>query len=104
VTTDELFAEFFDHLGACPDVPPGFVEHCRIRERAGRDLFGDEYLRRDNELEATEEAADFAIYMMLFLLRRRAEGREEDRSRALEAARHVAIGWRLALELHHGEP
>lgn len=99
LANDRTFNEFFGYLAELPDVPTGFVEQCRARERAGRLTFGNSFHGRDNEIEATEEAADFAIYMMLGQLKRRRLGRPEDRAKALEASRLVARAWQLAMEL-----
>jgi hypothetical protein len=99
LSTDSNFDEFFDHLSQSPDVPQAFVEHCRYRERAGRPVFGNRFHGRNNEREAAEEVADFAIYMLLGQLKRRRLGLPENRAKAMEAARHAAIAWRLAWEL-----
>lgn len=99
LSSDENFAEFFDHLLTSPDVHANFVNHCRAREVAGRDTFGLAYLSRENELEATEEVADYGIYLYLAMLRRKREGREVNWAKALEATRHAAIAHQLALEL-----
>lgn len=98
-SSDETFAEFFDHLACSPDVEAAFVEHCRMREEAGRPVFGQSFHRRNNEREAMEEVADFANYMLFGCLKRRRLGSEEQRAKAMEAARHAAIAWKLAVEI-----
>jgi hypothetical protein len=99
LSTDENVSEFFDLVAPSPDVHDHFIQHCRDRERAGRDEFGLSYLIRDNEHEAMEEVADFAIYMYLTGLQRRRQGRYHHEAKALEAVRHAAIAHRLAAEL-----
>lgn len=96
--TDANVWAFFNRLaeGMFPneiELPPwfeSFREHATRREAHGRHAFGHEYLRRENPVEAQEEAADGAIYLLLDLLRSRREGREEDIDVVLTAAMHFA--------------
>lgn len=99
LSTDENFDEFFGHLALVPGVGPEFVDHCRERELAGRPIFGHQFLARNNDIEASEEVSDFANYMLFRCLRKRREGKPENRPKALQAAYHAAMAHRLALEL-----
>jgi hypothetical protein len=99
LSTDETFDEFFDHLARIPGVTPAFIQHCRQRELAGRPVFGHEFLARNNDIEASEEVADFANYMLFRCLRKRREGKPSNRAKALRAAHHAALAHQLALEL-----
>lgn len=83
---------------------PAFEQYralCEARELKGRDDFGLAYLRRDNEQEAGEEAADLAMYMHLSILQARQRGEEEEWSTALEAARHAFIAFEFASQHAH---
>lgn len=57
---------------------------------AGRDRFGFQYLRRDNAIEAMEEASDGALYMYLDGLQAIRDGVDEEKDVALTAAYHFA--------------
>lgn len=92
---DRQLRGFFDQLedgirGQSPKRPPGFIafrRHCEARERAGREEFGLGYLSRDNCIEALEEGADLAIYMVLDAVRHEhLYGEDADRALALSAA------------------
>lgn len=102
-TTDETAREFYIRLAEALFpynqqtgelmVEPWFEdfrEHCALREIAGRETFGFTYLSRSNEIEATEEAADGAIYMLLHGLRARREGWEPEDDVRFTAAYHFA--------------
>ena len=116
VTPDEEVREFFDRLEesmfslADLTADPAdqsaelkdflvFRAQCEAREKAGRDRWGDEYLTRDNCIEATEEAADLANYAMFDILQARTFGEEEDWNIALTAAKYAALAhaWSRAL-------
>lgn len=104
-STDENTREFFRRLGEglfpynrqtgelmADKWYVEFQAHCERRERAGREIFGLAFHRRDNPLEAMEEAADGAIYMLLDTLKQRREGRgDEDIDVILTAAKHFAL-------------
>lgn len=85
-SNDQTVAEFFNHLEQLPDVTPAFLVQCLTREKAGREEFGNEFLRRNNALEATEEMCDGAIYAHLEILEARHSGEDDDLALALEAA------------------
>lgn len=77
-----------------------FRQQAEARELQGREEFGDTYLHRANELEATEELADAAIYMALALARARTEGRDEQWEMALTVASKVAEAHEYAEAMH----
>ena len=99
VSNDRNFAEFFGRLRALPGVDRAFVDQCRSRELAGRDIFGHAFLGRQNADEGSEEAADLALYCYLGLLRARRERRHEQIELALEAAQHAAKAHATLLRL-----
>lgn len=113
LSNDQTVKAFFDRLSsALPGEPPDsfldFRELCERREREGRDRFGLQYLRRDNCLEAAEEAADLALYMHLELLReRRAAVSSADSALAFTAAYHAYLAFDASRRLrstHRGSP
>lgn len=105
---DSQVAEFFDRLGESqfpygpdgelmtPDWWNDFRSHCRLREWDGREKFGLDYLARDNPVEATEEAADLALYMLLDGLRAHRDGVDPEIDVALTCAWHAAQAHRYA--------
>lgn len=101
VSNDANLNEFFNHLASIPGVSPDFVEKCKARERAGRDEFGLKYLGSDrhNPKESHEEAADFAMYLYLHLLKCQRNGTYQDTATVMEACAHVASAWNLASKL-----
>ena len=92
LSTDKTFAEFYEQLALIPGVSPWFIEFCRKRERDGRPIFGNEFLRRSNCDEGIEEFLDASIYAHLHLLRMRREGTREHVELALEISQHAAEG------------
>lgn len=105
---DAQVAEFFDRLAESqfhhgpdgklltPDWWDEFREHCTVRELAGRERFGLDYLARDNPTEACEEATDGALYMLLDGLRAHRDGCDAAEDVALTAAYHFAQAHRYA--------
>lgn len=89
-SNDQTVKEFFGYLEQLPDVSEAFIAQCLIRERSGRDTFGNSFLKRDNAMEACEEMADGAIYAHLEVLEARHSGEDEDLALALEAAHTCA--------------
>ena len=111
-SNNETVAEFYDRLEASlfhparlrnPDEAVrafrSFRAQAEVRELAGRTKFGHSHLTRDNAMEATEEAADLANYMMFDLLSTRRRGDTEEIELALTAAQHAFEAWRYALAL-----
>lgn len=105
---DRQVEEFFDRLAESqfhygpdgklltPDWWDDFREHCQIRELAGREEFGLDYLARDNPVEASEEATDGALYMLLHGLRGKREDWPDDIDVRLTAAYHFAMAHRYS--------
>jgi hypothetical protein len=105
---DAQVTEFFDRLAesqfpygadgelVTPDWWDDFRSHCKLREWSGREKFGLDYLARDNPVEATEEATDGALYMLLDGLRAQREGWDEEKDVALTCAFHFAQAHRYA--------
>lgn len=79
-STSPNLAAFFERLAeSAPDAwLDAFREHCELRELTGREKFGHSYLVRNNPVEATEEAADGALYIYLDGLRLIREGHSDD--------------------------
>jgi hypothetical protein len=115
VSSDRTIGKLFDRLAEA--LPPGeadsdefyaFRAQCEAREKAGRNTFGFRYLNRSNTTEALEEAADFALYLMLDSLREvRDNGSEEDMDLVLIGARHAYKAHATARHLRarrHGAP
>ena len=113
IRIDSHVAEFFDRLAESqfhyypeghpkqgtlmtPDWWDDFREHCTVRELSGRDKFKLDYLARNNPIEACEEAADGALYMLLHGLRSLREGWADDTDVRLMAAYHFAQAHRYA--------
>jgi hypothetical protein len=98
---------FYDRLqesiqGRASKPPDSFVvfrEQCEARERAGRKKFEYEYLRRDNAVEALEEGADLANYMLFDSLQHIRQGEPgQDIDCELMAAYHAYKAWTFAQE------
>ena len=85
--------------GESPEAFTRFREHCEARHEAGKERFGLDYLTRENEREALEEAADLGNYMYFTLLQSRRAGEEEEWSLALEAAHHAYLAHKCSEEL-----
>lgn len=83
-----------------------FRRQAEAREEAGRELFGDAYLFRDNSGEGLEEAADAANYGHFDVERVRAEGGDVDEALqlALVAAQHFYEGYRTLHRLQRKTP
>src|SRR5690348_6441337 len=105
-SNDETVKAFFDHLERTfpgseppPDFAP-FRQQCEAREREGHSDFGHAFLGRDNCIAATEEAADFAIYMLLDTLKALREGgTDDDSALAMQGAIYAYKAHRTALQL-----
>ena len=119
VSNNRTMREFFDRLAEATfpagvlyglEGPPAWWDdfrlHVEMREFSGRKKFGHSFLRRDNALEATEEAADTAIYALLDLLAARRRGDREEWALALTLAQKAAEAHKAARDLraHRHEP
>lgn len=112
-SNDGTMAEFFDRLeeslfplGVLAATPNddlrafhAFRLQAEVREIAGRRRFQHRHLGRDNPREATEEAADFANYMLYSLLADRRRGEREEWPIALSGAADAFRAWRWAVAL-----
>jgi hypothetical protein len=105
-SNDATFADFFDGLeksmfpGLTPDWFTRFRNQCQRRERAGRPLYGNRFLGKNNPEDAMEEACDGALYAMLDTLRHlRDHGDDDDFDAALRAAARFAQAYRELLNL-----
>lgn len=112
-SNDETVRAWFDRLArsmfpaidrsTIPMDPPewfqAFRAECEARERAGRPIFGHEYLRRKNPVEAQEEAADAALYFFFDVLVARRNGDDEQVDLALTGAYHAAKMHEVAQQL-----
>jgi len=98
---ETTFESLLTQLSRCPGVSDEVLDQCERRFDAGIDLFVDgdgnpQYLHRDNAAEGQEEAADGINYAVMECLKRSAEGKEEKRDLALQAAHHFALAhWAL---------
>jgi hypothetical protein len=112
LTTDDTVAKFFDRLGeslfpydpfgelVSSDAWESFREHCERRELAGRDTFGNRFMSRDSILEAEEEAADLALYLLLDNLRHELEeGEDRDVDLVMTVAMFAFKGYEALLRL-----
>lgn len=91
VSSDETFEAFFKQIAALPGVTPSMIEHCRQRERAGREEFGLAYLGRNNPLEGQEEGGDGGNYSFFETLKDIRAGEQEIDPDLLDAAHHFAL-------------
>jgi hypothetical protein len=72
------------------------------RERAGRHIFGFEYLKKDNLAEATEEISDAEIYIALDSLQTiRERGSDQDMDMVLTAMAKGVEFYEALLRLRH---
>ena len=98
---ETTFESLLTQLSHCPGVTDEVLDQCERRYDAGVDLFVDgegkpQYLHRDNAAEGQEEAADGINYAIFEALKRAAEGKEDKRDLALQAAHHFALAhWAL---------
>lgn len=90
--------EFFGQLQSLPGVPRDFIIQCVEREAAGREEFGYEYLGRNNVKEASEESADFGVYLYLHVLKKRRQGKDALEP-ALRAAHLIAQAHAILAEM-----
>lgn len=103
----ESLTEFYDRLAASifpGPVPEDFVAfraEAEARHVAGEDVFGDQYLRRDNKPEGREEAADLGNYALYDHLQYLAGvGTEDDElALVLTAAKHGYLAHKAFQEL-----
>lgn len=115
VSSDRTIGRLLNRLAEA--LPPGkgeseefyaFRAHLESRERAGRSIFGMQYLDRSNTTEALEEAVDFALYMFLDSLQEvRNNGSDEDMDLVLIGAHHAFQCYEVARHLRarrHGAP
>jgi hypothetical protein len=101
---ETTFDSLLDQLGRCPNIPEGILEYCAFRYEKGIEEFVDEegnplYLSRDNCIEGMEEAADGVNYAIMESLKRAAEGKEDKRELALDAAYHFAMAYSVLTRL-----
>lgn len=83
-----------------------FRRQTEAREEIGREIFGDEYLRRNNAEEGLEEACDGALYSVLEVARTEQQGGDVDEAAqlALIAAHHFYEGYEALHRLQTKTP
>ena len=97
-------APFFDRLEQteagwqyATHKPPAELTHlralCEARELAGRDIFGDAYLTRDNIAEAFEELADAMNYLAFEAEKVEQAGADPEWDLILTAAGHLVAAY-----------
>lgn len=92
-SNDATVKEFYDRLDEAIPFDPAIQplrEQAEARELAGRETFGLRHLSRNNAVEATEEFADGAMYVVYEILNQRRRGEDEEWALALTAAYHAA--------------
>jgi len=100
VCDDRQVGEFFGRLAdTFPGNPPPELEEFRIateaRERAGRGIFGFEYVHKNLVRNGREECSDAFLYAVLECLQDRRKGIEPQEDIALMIGHHAVEIWRL---------
>lgn len=109
-SSDQSVKAFYDALErtvpSWPTVPQwlkDFRLHAEARERAGRPIFGQAALSRDNVADGHEEAADGANYAMYETLVAIRSGNDVELDLALSAAKHFAEAYNDLTKLREKE-
>jgi hypothetical protein len=97
-SNDDTIQSFYEgvangFIDGAPEWFQTFRLYCEARERAGRRIFGESYLARDNVREGAEEGCDGANYAFFKTLQLKRAGLDPQMDLALTAAKHFALAY-----------